>query len=157
MSGPALTLVIVGAVAALVFLLRKTTPADTAQVIAFGPAPSPAVRRFAMAVARAEGFYVPNSIPARARNPGNLKLGGPNTINGITVYTSEAEGWSALYRQLNLIVSGRSRYYKLTMTIRAMGDTWAPSGDRNIPGAWSRNVAQGLGVSVEAPLSSVLA
>jgi hypothetical protein len=114
-----------------------------------------AVVRVANAIAKAEGYNVPGSIPDRANNPGNLKLGG-TTINGVTVYPSDDAGWSALYRQLGLIVSGGSDYYSLNMTIRQMGDIWAPSGDRNVPGAWARNVAAGLGVTVETPLRAVL-
>lgn len=123
------------------------------------PAPSPGAKAFAEAIARAEGFYLAGSIPAKTNNPGDLKL--PNTAtygsSGITVFATAAEGWAALYRQLWLISTGRSSYYRNTMTIRQMGDVYAPSADRNIPGAWATNVAKYLGVSVDTPIGQFLA
>ena len=110
------------------------------------------VQRFAQAIARAEGFSVPNSIPMRAKNPGNLKLQGFPTINGISVFDSVDQGWAALHNQLQLIIDGRSKFYNLDMSIKAMGDTWeADAGD-----AWAHNIAADLGVSVDAPLWTVL-
>jgi hypothetical protein len=119
---------------------------------------SPRVRAFAQAIAQAEGFSVVGSVASRARNPGNLKLGGPHTINGVTVFESDALGWSALYRQLGLIVDGRSAHYRVSMTIAQMGATWAPTGgaDLNIAGAWARNVAAALRVPVTTRLGDVL-
>lgn len=108
----------------------------------------------AQAIARAEGFYVPGSIPQRAHNPGNLKLGEPSIAGGITVFDSDDLGWAALYRQLSLIVTGRSRYYSLSMSIADMGRIWTATVAEQ--GAWSQNVASALGVSVATPLSQVL-
>lgn len=114
------------------------------------------VRALAEAIAKAEGYYVAGSIPSRRNNPGNLKLphfGG----DGIDAFPTAAEGWAALYRQIEIIASGRSAYYTPTMTIRQIGDVWAPSTDRNVPGAWARNVATALGVPVDTPIAQVLA
>lgn len=121
------------------------------------PEPSPAIRAMAQAIAKAEGFYVPGSIPQQRNNPGNLKLphyGG----DGVDTFPTPGEGWAALYKQLNLIRDGRSSVYtSLSMTIKQMGEKWAPAGVENIAGAWAKNVASLLGVSVDTPLSRVLA
>lgn len=139
---------------ALGLILWKRQDEPTTSTTA-APSPSPRMRSFGEAIARAEGFFVRGSVPDRANNPGDLKLGG-TTINGITVYPSAAEGWAALYRQLGLIATGRSKYYKPTMTIRQMGDVWAP-GSENAPGIWAANVAKLLGVSVDTPVNQWLA
>jgi hypothetical protein len=121
---------------------------------------SPAVASFARAIATAEGFYVPNSIPRLANNPGNLVL--PNwtgpTMGSehISVFSNATEGWQRLYRQLGLIVAGQSRQYSLDMTIEQMGAKWAPGGSANIPGAWSTNVARVLEVPPTATLRALL-
>jgi hypothetical protein len=109
------------------------------------------VRELARAIAYAEGFHVPNTIPAKRNNPGDLKSGGV-----IATFANAAEGWEALERQLMSIVNGSSRYYSLNMTIAQMGETWAPSSDGNTAGAWARNVAGQLGVSVNTRLSQVI-
>ncbi len=147
-----------GGVGVGVLLFARKPPAETVSAAQGSPAPSPKVSLFAEAIARAEGFFSAGSIPARANNPGDLKAGAPTlTGTSITHYTSTGEGWSALYRQLGLIVNGTSKYYRPTMTIRQMGDVWAPPADKNLPGAWAVNVANRLGVSVDTPLSRVLA
>ncbi len=120
------------------------------------PVPSSRVENVAKAIARAEGFYVSGSIPQRARNPGNLKRGAP-TLPGtsITQYTTAGEGWSALYKQLTLIATGKSAYYNPATTIRAMGQTWTATKSEQL--AWSTNVANVLGVGIDTPLGQVLA
>jgi hypothetical protein len=113
------------------------------------PVPSPAIKAFADAIARAEGFYVANSVPARAHNPGNLKLPGTPTIaGGISVFASDAEGWSKLYRQLNLIVTRQSRVYRPEMTILEMAQRWTATVSEQT--AWARNVARGIGAAAGA-------
>lgn len=118
------------------------------------------VQALARAIATAEGFFVPGSIPARAHNPGNLVIPGWTgpTLGAerISVFDSDDEGWSRLYRQIGLIVSGQSRVYTLDMTIAQMGNAWAPGGNANIPGAWATNVARVLGVPVSTTLRAIL-
>ena len=144
-----------GVAVGLLLWQRQDEPAPA---LSTSPAPSPGARLFAEAIARAEGFYQAGSIPARTNNPGDLKLGAPtHGSSGITVFATLEQGWAALYRQLNLISTGRSAYYRNTMTIRQMGDVYAPSADRNVPGAWANNVARVLGVSVDTPIGKFLA
>jgi hypothetical protein len=114
------------------------------------------IKRFAQAIAKAEGFYVAGSIPQRANNPGDLKMinwDGPTLGEGISVFQSVDAGWSALYRQLYLILSGQSGVYNLDMTIAQMGAKWTATQQS----AWASNVAGYLAVSPSTPLWSVLA
>jgi hypothetical protein len=113
------------------------------------------IRQFAQAVARQEGFYVAGSVPQRANNPGDLKIPNMPTLPGtsITKFGSVDEGWNALYRQLNLILTGRSSFYNLDMTIADMGRVWTTTEQ----GPWSTNVASFLGVSTDTRLWQVLA
>lgn len=121
------------------------------------------IKDFANAIARAEGFFVNGSIPDRACNPGNLKtpnwtaageLEGKTLGEGIACFSSDDAGWSALYRQLFLIVSGRSSAYSLDDTIATMAITW--TGNTTEGSVWAANVARSAGVSVNTKLVDVL-
>jgi hypothetical protein len=115
------------------------------------------VTQLAQAIARAEGFYQSGSAPARAHNPGAIKVPGwtgPVTgSEGISVFTSDAQGWEALYRQLDLIADGRSGIYTLGMTITDMARRWTATAQSS----WATTVASSLGVSTNTKLSQVLA
>lgn len=104
----------------------------------------------AAAIAQAEGYNVPGSIPARANNPGNLENGniGYGTITAaggqqITIYPPGDAGMAALENQINLMVSGQSSNYTPDMSIAQVGSIY--SGDSS--GTWANNVASALGVS----------
>lgn len=120
------------------------------------------IRQLARAIARAEGFYVAGSLPARAHNPGDLIQPWRTDLptmgaEGITVFPSDADGWEALHRQLWLIASGQSRVYSVDMTLQDMAERWAPgSVHGNNPSAWAANVALDLGVSASATLAELL-
>jgi hypothetical protein len=149
-----------GVALGLILWRKQDEPAPSATA---SPAPSPAMRLLGEAIARAEGFFVSGSIPDRANNPGNLKIGTVSGLqplsNGISVFPSRDAGWAALYRQLGLIATSKSKVYTsgpLT-TIREMGNKWAPGGIENVAGQWASSVAKILGVSVDTPLSRWLA
>lgn len=116
---------------------------------------SPQLRRFAAAIARAEGFGQPGAIPTRNHNPGDLKSSSVASIGadaqGHLMFSSDTDGWEALYRQLHLIVTGRSRVYTLNMTIADMARRYAGWSDN-----WAANVASYLGVPTSTPLREVL-
>lgn len=116
--------------------------------------PQPIVR-LAQAIARQEGFYVAGSVPQRANNPGDLKVPGLPTLPGtsITKFQSADEGWNALYKQIQLIVTGRSAYYTVNMTIDQMARVWTATEQQ----AWASNVAMFLGTTTQATLRQVLA
>lgn len=115
--------------------------------------PQPIIR-FAQAIAKQEGFYLAGSIPNRANNPGDLKLPGQATLAGtsITVFESVDQGWTALYRQLWLILKGGSSYYNLDMSIDEMSRVWTATQQ----GPWAANVSSYLGVAPSTPLWQVL-
>jgi hypothetical protein len=159
---------VVGGAALLLFLKGQDAAADGAGVGDLimgtlglnGGTVTPKIQNFARAIATAEGFYVPNSIPRLANNPGNLVIpswsGRTMGSERISVFSSVEEGWGRLYRQLSLIVNGQSRVYSLDMTITDMGNKWAPGGAVNVPGAWASNVARVLEVSPMTRLRSLL-
>lgn len=164
MSRQAIAALVAGVVAVLFLAKRRgagsiidVSGIDFSSLIG-APQPSGKVQAFAEAIARAEGFYIAGSLPQRLKNPGDLKVPGTRTdpASGLTVYESVDQGWQALYKQLGLIVSGRSSNFWPSMTIRQMGNVYAPAADRNIPGAWAQNVANYLGVPVDTPLAAVL-
>lgn len=117
-------------------------------------APTEAIDAVANAIAIAEGFYVPGSIPSRANNPGDLKLGGNTIGSGITVFASADQGWNALYTQLVKIRDGTSSKFTPNMTIETVGQIYA--GTLAGGAAWSNNVAIVLGVSIDTTIGEVL-
>lgn len=111
------------------------------------------VRRFAEAVARAEGWYAtgpgtPNR-GQRANNPGNIMS--PEWT--LVQYATPEDGWAALYRQIDLALTGRSRYYKPTMSIWQMAETYVGHAGWE---DWARNVARFLGVTVHTPIGEAV-
>lgn len=115
------------------------------------------VRRFADAIAHAEGFGRPGAVPTNNHNPGDLKSSSVPSLRadsqGHLVFATDAMGWEALHRQVQLIVSGKSRVYtSLDLTIAQMAAKYAPSGAAN----WAANVARFLNVSVDTTLREVL-
>lgn len=113
--------------------------------------PSDGLKRFADAIARAEGFGIPGAIPTRANNPGDLARGGETLgAEKITVYPTLDAGWQALYHQLDLIARGKSAHYTPDFTIADMSAVWTATEQS----AWAQNVARALGTTVNTPIST---
>jgi hypothetical protein len=112
--------------------------------------------RLAQAISRAEGYGIAGAIPTLANNPGNLVIpgwtGATLGAERISVFESAEIGWQRLYKQIELIISGRSRVYTLDDTIYSMGGRWAP----HDPLTWANNVAAALGVAPEMTLRALL-
>lgn len=108
-------------------------------------------QRFAEAIARAEGFYVSGSIPQRAHNPGDLKLSAASSplgyLNGHTIFSSDEEGWNALFHQIELMRTGTSRIYKPEMTFEQIAQKYAENWQ-----PWLANVTRHLNVSSDTTL-----
>lgn len=117
------------------------------------------VNRFAEAIAKAEGFYVADSVPARAHNPGDLtddgdvglgfiQTSGPFGAK-ITVYASDEDGWNALRHKVRRMLNGASSVYSLGLTIMEMAIKYSGSAD------WAFNVAKSLGVDTRMTLAEL--
>ena len=92
--------------------------------------PSPRVVQFAHAIAQAEGYYVPHSIPARCANPGDLKgTRFPEQIGvckgGHARFRTADAGWAALYHQIEKIQDGTSTKYTKRVTFRQVAKMYA--------------------------------
>jgi hypothetical protein len=136
-----------GAAAAAVLLMAgKQNPSA-----AVNPAK---VQRFAEAIARAEGWNVSGSRPRRNHNPGNVKVSAIPSVgkdaDGHLIFGSDEDGWAALRRQVELIITGRSRY-SLDNTIAELAKGYA-----EWSGNWARNVSSALGVTEGTTLRAVL-
>lgn len=113
--------------------------------------PSPQVGAVAQAIAKAE-----NSNPDW-NNPGSLTISfgyptsGVGNSAGVLIFNSAVDGWNALYKQLEAIIHGQSRY-TLDTTITSFGLGYS-GGDPN----WAINVASALGVSPDTQLGDILA
>lgn len=107
----------------------------------------------ARAISVAEGFGRAGTIPTRAHNPGDLVIPGWTGAmlgdQGISVFSSDTEGWSRLYHQLDLIVRGKSHVYTLNDTLTTFGAKWTATASDD----WTTNVVtalQDFGYSVDA-------
>lgn len=119
------------------------------------------IKRFAQAIAFAEGYGVVGAVPTRANNPGDLtddldvghgfiETSGPMGAK-ITVYGTVTDGWTALYKKVGRMLNGASLVYTLDMTIMEVGLKYAGDPD------WSENVARRLGVDTQTTLAQLAA
>ena len=97
------------------------------------------------AIATAEGFFAPDSLPARCHNPGDLELGdkGFGVDNGKTIYENDDVGWAALNHQCLMMLSSGSHVYTINDTFAEVALKW--TGNDN-PEAWSKIVCTKLGI-----------
>ena len=118
------------------------------------------ILKLSRAIAKEEGFYVSNSVPQRAHNPGDLtddgdvgfgtvETKGPHGAK-ITIYPDDAKGWDALYKKVRRMLSGASHTYTLDLTVMEVALKWA--GDP----VWARNVAAAIGVDTRATLAEIV-
>jgi hypothetical protein len=109
---------------------------------------------WAYAIAKAEGFFIKGSIPARLNNPGDLELGdiGFGALpSGITMYPTFEQGAEALYHELDLILTGNSHEYSIFMNFSQMAVIW--TGNDN-PIGWADTVAKSLNVFPDTTIQS---
>jgi hypothetical protein len=104
-------------------------------------------KRLAEAIAAAEGFGVAGAIPTVNHNPGDLKVPGSKMVNGHTFFETDADGWNALYRQIGLWRSGKSRVmgpdWMFAQVAQKYAEDWQP---------WLENVTRILGVTPKTTL-----
>ncbi len=106
------------------------------------------VYELAHAIAHAEGYYTKGTIPSRCHNPGDLKAAAGMTYpgqvgvckGGHIRFRRDADGWSALRRQIEKALSGESHFYNPRMTFRSVAKKYAQ--DSRI---WLKNVTHNLG------------
>jgi len=112
------------------------------------------VDQFASAIAHAEGFGRPHTIPSRYHNPGDLKAWRCNKQirtgkAGHVIYKSDAEGWNALRGYITKMLSGNSHHYNSDMTFQQVAKVYAGNWR-----PWVKIVSKELGVTPETRLST---
>lgn len=124
----------------------------------FPAADESVVHHIALAIATAEGFFRPNSRPARMHNPGDLTLDiGGNTVRPIghdgmyMIYATDRDGWEDLHQQIRLMLTGRSKVYKPADTIEQVASKYTTTEQK----PWAANVAKYLGVPVTTRLCDI--
>ena len=116
------------------------------------------VDALAHAIAKAEGYYTPGTIPNRFHNPGDLKsVRGQKYFGqvrvgkgGHIVFRNDAAGWFALREQLRKMIEGGSVFYNPSMTLRQIARKYA--GNYRI---WAKNVSKNLGVSPDMTIAEL--
>ncbi|HLZ12548.1 MAG TPA: hypothetical protein VKP58_08170 [Candidatus Acidoferrum sp.] len=115
----------------------------------------------AQAIATAEGFFNPNPnvVPRRAHNPGNLTKSfgfstfGTANSEGVLIFGSDDDGWSALKGQVTAMLTGASHVYSPSMTLSQVARLYT-GGDN--PGSWAANAASVLGITPDSTLVDFL-
>jgi hypothetical protein len=110
----------------------------------------------AKAIAKAEGFGRKGKIPTRYHNAGDLKAVRGFKYEGQVgigkgrhvIFATDADGWKALNRQIEMIAEGLSQHYSVDMTLQQMAKKYA--------GNW-RVFAKNLSHSLGVPQSTTLA
>lgn len=125
------------AAAAAALLKVSSLPGTTAQI-----------ERIARAISVAEGYGVPGAIPTIRNNPGNIR----SSAGPIATYPTPSDGWTALYRQVGLMLSGASAYYRPSMSLAQVARVY--TGEAAFMN-WARIVAGKLGVSTETPFGEL--
>lgn len=110
--------------------------------------PTRKIERIAKAISIAEGYGKPNTIPTLRNNPGNIK----NSQGEIITYPTPEDGWRALYRQVLLMLTGESRYYRPEMTIAEVARIY--TGEAAYMN-WAINVSRVLKVTPETRLRDI--
>jgi len=119
------------------------------------------VDELARAIATAEGFFVPGSLPNRANNPGSL---GPMdtspkfpVVNArgsqVSMLPNVELGWEFLKKKIRRMLRGESRVFSLDDTFwdlgfKYVGGSQFPEDAKN----WTRNVTRRLGVDPDLTL-----
>lgn len=109
------------------------------------------VVRLAVAIKVAEGSNPDWNNPLDLTwAPSQYPSIGVANSEGVLKFADYETGWDAGCHQVELMLTGRSDYYKLTMTLAEVGLIFA-HGDPN----WSVNVAKELGVSPDITLAEI--
>ncbi len=127
------------------------------------PADRGLVERIARAIAKAEGFFATDPLggvvgatrPQRNNNPGDLTVDLTGKRIGwdgpFVRYASEADGWEALYAQVEKMLDGTSKVYKPGDTIDEVARKYTTTGQES----WASIVANDLGATVDTPLNEL--
>ena len=118
-------------------------------------AQSPIVIGLARGIAKAEGFFVPGSRPARDHNPGDMTMDLIGKSIGrdgsFAVFSNDGDGWANLYAQIELWLSGRSAHANADSTITDISQFYTDTQQQE----WAANVAASLGVSPDTPIGQL--
>ena len=158
---------IIGAVVILILAVVSKSQASTGSLdfmsVPSGSLnPTQGIIAMAQAIAEAEGFFVPGSIPARAHNPGDLTQGDfgdtgvyltSSSGAQIIVYPDDQAGWNALYEKLQNIANGTSSVYSPDMTLQQFADKWTSTQQSS----WAENVASSIGADINSVIGGLLA
>jgi hypothetical protein len=122
------------------------------------------IDEIAEAIAEAEGYYAPgehdgHSLPWRLNNPGALKKPALEAASlptwqdtGLVIFPTADMGWAALRHQIRLMLSGDSRIYHPSDTIRTVAAKYTGGDDSEV---WGARVAARLGVPEAATLADL--
>lgn len=125
----------------------------------------PSVGDLCEAIKEYEGWFPPGknlkyplgSLSWRCNNPGNLRPAGQKGMTGVksgfAVFATYEDGYQALYNQILLAVTGKSKVYSPDMTLLEFASKFAPTSDGNDPQEYAVFVAKRLKVKLDFVIS----
>ncbi len=112
----------------------------------------------ARAIAKAEGYNLAGSNPARLNNPGDISDGRKvygfedHSGSSITKFPDAVTGWQWLYTKIARAANGNSNVYDSSMSWREIGALWAPPNAET----WASNVSGALGLDSDSSLGDYI-
>jgi hypothetical protein len=108
------------------------------------------VLKFAKAISVAEGSKPEWNNPGDLTSHFGFPVTGTANSEGVLIFQNAEDGQEALYRQVSLMLTGKSKVYKLTDTLEQVGLKYA-GGDGN----WAKNVGAYLGIPLTTTLAEI--
>jgi hypothetical protein len=112
------------------------------------------------AIARREGFYVPNSKAQRNHNPGNIRPW-PDcklpTAGGMILFPDDAAGFKQLKAQIYKNIERGLTLYEFFGGRPGVYAGYAPAADHNDPKSYAEFVARLVGIPADVQISEAIA
>lgn len=107
-------------------------------------------------LALGKAISIAENSPLEWNNPGSMKYAdgfptcGIGNKEGVLKFVNKEDGWTALYHQVYLMLTGKSHVYHLTDTLAEVGLKYS-NGNKD----WAKNVAEYLKVPLTTTLQTL--
>lgn len=111
------------------------------------------ILNLSLAIAKFEGYFHPDTLPQRMKNPGDLKFAGQMGAemgeSGFARFKTDMQGWEALWNQIAL-------YIRRGDTITSMMEHYAPPSENDTQ-KYISFINEQTGLPINTPLYQLIA